>query len=483
MNYKNITQKKMIRRTIIFLCSLFLACEQAPAPEEETPPSLPPEPAASTLPTSAHIQITNEADLKKIGVSTSRKGYYELQNDIVLNDWTPLAATSATQFAGAFDGGGHTITINSTKGGLFAYTKMASIWNLNIAGTITVHSDAGSAAQVGGIAGNADWTHFTNCASTVNITVTAHGHNSSAGSIVGTMKHDSMIKSCAASGNVTLQTGDADNSLMIYTGGLAGYVGDGSASGDTPSGCLVTKSSYSGTVIAISGYPYVGGIVGYNYSSSNISECYTSGAVIAEGKNLPYAGGVAGYNSRSSVIGDSYSTANVTATAASKQALAGGITGATAAGAATTKCYATGTVTATIKGDSTADSGGSLGVPPAANAGGISGAIYYNDPSLPKIENCAALNSSVTAVDTATGGTLNAYRISAIESGTFTNNIANAAMTITGGANADNIATGKDGADKAINPAQSVFQSTLGWNFTTVWKMGANNPMLQWQTN
>jgi hypothetical protein len=406
----------------------------------------------------------------------SRRAYYELAADIVTatdttvtDDWKALG-TSIAPFMGAFDGNGHTITITGS-GGLFAYTKNATIWDLTIAGTITAE---GAVVQAGGIAGNAAWTHITNCHSTAIVTVTGSGHNSSAGGIVGNMRDRSMVASCTASGTITLKSESAGQSLMIYAGGLVGYAGTG-ANGDGTSGCLIVKSSFSATVKATGGYPYAGGLLGYNYAKAWVAESSASGAVTAEGENLPYAGGLVGYNSRAALISDSYSTATVNATAESKQALAGGVAGANGANGIITRCYATGAVTATIKGDGTDDMGGSLGVPAAANAGGIAGAVYFEAPAL---ENCAALNSAVSAVDSASDGTLKAYRIAGKVDGALTNNIAYRGMTVTGGTQTDQTANGQDGADTDAKPASGVFQ-TLGWDFVSVWEMAGDYPTLR----
>jgi hypothetical protein len=56
-------------------------------------------------------------------------------------------------------------------------------------------------------------------------------------------------------------------------------------------------------------------------------------------------------------------------------------------------------------------------------------------------------------------------------------------MTITtvGTYTADTDVSGKDGADCAAQPAQSVYEG-LGWDFATVWKMGSDGyPVLRWQ--
>jgi hypothetical protein len=54
-------------------------------------------------------------------------------------------------------------------------------------------------------------------------------------------------------------------------------------------------------------------------------------------------------------------------------------------------------------------------------------------------------------------------------------------MTVTGRTPDDKTLNGQDGADAATPLTQSVFQTTLNWNFTTVWKMGSDYPVLKWQ--
>jgi hypothetical protein len=127
--------------------------------------------------------------------------------------------------------------------------------------------------------------------------------------------------------------------------------------------------------------------------------------------------------------------------------------------------------------------GGSLGVPEAANAGGIAGASYYEAP---EIKNCAALNSSVITADTGTDGTLNPYRIAGRVDGTLTNNIAYSGMTLTTGETTrtlteeDKGGSKQDGADTTEKPEPSAY-SSLGWQ-TSVWKLESGQyPVLQWQ--
>jgi hypothetical protein len=441
--------------------------------------------------------------LAKIGKDSAYplNRYYELTTDITTaTNWSPTASS----FTGAFDGKGYTITITNGTGGIFANTKNANIWNLKVAGTITATSEAGTALMVGSIAGNSDWTHFTNCTSSVTITATGHGHNSSAGGIVGNIRNNSMVSSCTASGSITLTSGGTAG-LMVYAGGIVGYSGTGLV-GTGASGCLITKSRWTGgTVKAEGGYPYAGGIVGYNYTGAVINESYSSGTVKAEGGNLPYSGGIAGYNSGYvensaivSVIENCYSTATVSAESQSKSALAGGIAGANAKGALISKCYATGSVTSKVTGNSSAGNGGSLGPALAASGGGIAGAQYYAEKSIfPIIEKSAALNTTLTGADATSGAAWNIYRIAGAGDGEFNvgvwqNNIANSDMTFTlansGTHTNDKGTNAKDGADVVADadadanakPAQDIY-SGLGWDFTSVWKMAGDYPTLKRQ--
>jgi hypothetical protein len=443
----------------------------------------------------AQITLRDSAALAKIGVDPAYPldGIYTLGEDLTLNNWQPVG-TAAAPFTGTFDGGGRTLTINGS-GGIFGFTKGAVIRNVKVAGTIVKQGGPGATVQVGGIAGHAENTAITSCVSGADMTITAHGYNSSAGGIAGFMLENSRVTNCSASGSITLLSDDEEPLYIILTaGGIAGYSGTGTA-GEGASGCVISRCSYTGGTVSAKGrFPYAGGIAGYNYTGAKISECYASGNVTATGENLPYAGGIAGYNSGDAeggsivaLIENSYAGVTVTAVSASPYALAGGITGANANNAVVSKCYALGDVTAQVTGGSGAGAGGSLGVPAAANAGGIAGAQYYESPV---IEYCAALNASLAGEDSGTGAAWNIYRIAGSEEGgeaehpRWLNNAASEEMDISlGGSPRSAVAEadGKDGADCDAAPLQAFYQTTLGWDFTAVWKMGNGYPALQWQ--
>jgi hypothetical protein len=341
---------------------------------------------------------------------------------------------------------------------------------------------------VGGVAGNATETTITNCISNANIAVAGQGHNSSAGGIAGFLTNNSKISDCRATGNISLKS-DAKKGLMLYGGGIAGYQGLKGSSGEGFSGCVIERCSFTGSVIVEGGYPYAGGILGYNYVGAILRQSYAAGgSVTARGENIPYAGGVSGYNSRDvdnpSLIENCYSNMTVNAESTSQVAQAGGIAGANAATAAISKCYARGVITAAALTSSSGSTGGSLGPKPGASAGGIAGAQYFDSPS---IKNCVALNTRIEGK----GGVYNINRIASPGDPNYSAgivyeaNIANARLFEDG----NNVAPdpsnlspgGYDGADCAAKPDQSAYES-LGWDFASVWTMDSTGyPVLRWQ--
>jgi hypothetical protein len=464
---------------LIAFCLVFCACEQQPP---ETPPE---------------IELGGTADFAKIGKYATRplSGNYRLTANITVASWTPPG--SGRPFTGTFNGAGHTVTITGGANGLFDTLSGATVRNLNV--DVRAAKTGGS---LGGVAAYATGSLIENCTARVTFTLTSNSHNNSAGGIVGTMGGNSTVRGCTASGAITLTaplTGEGDSStFMVYAGGIAGYSGTPGLAGSNESGCLIEGSSWTGGTVSVeSAYPYAGGVVGYNYSGAAVRRCWSSGAVRAAGGNLPYAGGVAGYNSRidgvkgtPSTIADCYSTAAVTAVSSSRAALAGGVAGANAAGAVISRCYATGAVTAQVNGAGTNNLGGSVGVMVAANAGGIAGAQYVTGErnTRPTIEHCAALNVSITGVDSSdppSGAVWNIYRIAGAgspageDTGVFTNNTAWSGMVITNHASSvASDANGKDGADCGQKPAQTAY-TALGWDFGGVWRMSGGYPVLR----
>lgn len=459
---------------VVLAAFLFAACEQPAGGGGGAP----------------QITISDAAGLAKIGVDPGcpLNGAYTLGADIVLQNRTPIGTYDAP-FTGTFNGDNHTVTVTG-EGGIFGFTRGARIRNVKAAGTITKTGRAGAAVYAGGITGYAENTEIASCVSSVNITLYGDGHNSSAGGIAGYMLKNCVISDCSVSGTITLESG-LESGLMVYAGGIAGYGGTGLA-GAGASDCVILRCSYTGSVSVRGGYPYAGGITGYNYYGSKIAECYSSGTVSAAGGNLPYAGGIAGYNSGyvedtgiASLIENCYTVMTVKAESSSRYALAGGISGANANDALISRCYARGDVSVRVNGDSDAGTGESLGVPGAGSAGGIAGAQYFKSPV---IENCAALNGKLSGEDSGSGAVWNFQRIAGAggggqNEGQWKTNIAFSGMTGDGAGSfgGDKGPGGKDGDDCAATPAQADY-TALGWDFDEVWKMAAGGyPALQWE--
>ena len=121
----------------------------------------------------------------------------------------------------------------------------------------------------------------------VNVTA-----NSNVGAIAG--QNRGTIENCSVSGSVT---GSSDNSCV---GGIVGWHYDGSS---------ITDCHSSATV---EGIAYVGGIAGQN--SAIITACYSTGSVTATENNTTgysYAGGVVGLNNNHAVLTACYATGDV----------------------------------------------------------------------------------------------------------------------------------------------------------------------------
>jgi hypothetical protein len=471
-------------RAAVFCAAVFLltGCKQPASDEDAQPPEEMPITPVIAEPPAEAIAISSAADLLKIDAANTALSYY-LANDITLDDWAPIS--SEKPFKGSFYGKGNTITITNGEGGLFDSLSGATVRDINV--KVTASATSGN---IGGIAAYAEQSRIINCKADVTLTVNGTNHNASVGGIIGTMGKNSTVSYCAASGKITLDS-DTESGFMVYAGGIAGYSGTPGLAGNGASGCVIENSSWSsGEVAATGGYPYAGGIVGYNYTGAVVRRCSARGSSVSSyGGNLPYAGGVAGYNSgyggKPSTIENCYSTAAVTAKSSSKAALAGGIAGANAAGALISKCLARGAVTAWVVGNGTDNIGGSTGMLTTANAGGIAGAQYFTLTTKPTITACAALNSSITGrEDTGSGSEWNVYRIAGAgsegdDTGVFTNNIAYSGITVTNHA-ASWLKTdgGNDGTDCVEKPGQTAY-SGMGWDFSGVWRMDDGYPVLR----
>ncbi|MDR2445480.1 MAG: cadherin-like beta sandwich domain-containing protein [Spirochaetaceae bacterium] len=335
----------------------------------------------------------------------------------------------------------------------------SSIVNCSNTGNVSGETD-GSATNVfaGGIAGGSCYgfkTYYSgrieDCWSTGNVSAGGGGYWSFAGGIAGTI--------CGDGDGYDSLAGAPDDSTVTGPTRIVRCYATGDVKTNGPSGS----------------WPYVGGIVGYNYYGAVVARCYFSGDVSSEGEGYDYTGGIAGYNSQlgghPSTIEDCWSSGTV-----SGRINAGGIVGQNQVHAITRRCYSTAALTVRAPN-------GAIGNLSQQGAGGIAG---YNAGT---VRNCAALNPSITS----TGGFSRVYRVVGdAPIGGLENNAAFSGMVITispdpnppnspEAREPDPGADAKDGADSAKKPVQSVYAG-LGWDFTNVWKMGSEGyPILRWQ--
>lgn len=210
-------------------------------------------------------------------------------------------------FTGVFDGSNHTISNltytskDTDNRGLLGYVHGGEIKDL---GLIDPNVDAGSGDSIGSLVGYLQDGTISNC----YVEGGAVSGTNRVGGLVGRNR-----------GTVTKCYSTASVSGYRYVGGLVGegYFG-------TINNCCSTAS--------VSGNNEVGGLAG---SGATIINCYSAGSVSGN----RYVGGLGG-TSRD-IIADCYSTASVAG-----HEDVGGLVGSNGTNATITNCYATGSVTA-----------------------------------------------------------------------------------------------------------------------------------------
>ena len=239
-----------------------------------------------------------------------------LAKDITLTEvWTPIG-NSSNPYTGTFDGGNHTIkglTLNGgDRIGLFGQVgnngavKNLKLTNVNVSGNFFAGAVAGLSSgtisgcsvsgnikgnrTVGGVVGNTAICNITDCS--VEGMVIGTGEISKAGGIIGTAERTHVIE-CHSSAIVE------GNS---YVGGIVGY----GMSDSNITACYAT-GEVKATIA--SGAANAGGVVGY-MEQNTITACYSRGNVTAE--NGTNVGGVVGYSYISTITSCYHATGDVT---------------------------------------------------------------------------------------------------------------------------------------------------------------------------
>jgi len=399
-----------------------------------------------------------------------------------------------------------TTAAKQTIGLLTGYAELAEITDIALSGTFTFNSS--KTILLGGVAGyiNQSGTIIKDCNSSMTMTITPGNGNglttySFVGGFAGMFDGGAGIENCHNTGDVNAISEVSGS--QIFAGGITG--GSGFAMNTDYKG-YVQDCSYVGTIVGKSkgfwtfaggiagcnvggnvdslesttrivrcfaegtisvagtgsGYPYIGGIVAYNYYGALVSQSYFKGTVIAD-KTVDYTGGIAGYNSQTNAPNNSRIEDCWSAGEVKGFNNAGGIVGQNQVNTYIRRCYST----AAISVSNQAGTG----------IGGIAG--MNESTQTDAVTACVALNQSLTAPK---GNNIN--RVTGTTTGTMSNNYGWTNMPINAGTGTYTERKGDtaaDGADCIEKPAQN-FYTDLGWDFSDVWKMGSDGyPKLKWQ--
>ena len=273
------------------------------------------------------------------------------------------------------------VSAKSYSGGLVGSAgSNVTVTNCSNAGTIA------SSCYSGGLIGYGGSTvTMTDCnnSSSVSASYTASSTTDSkdcySGGLIGYGGSTNTISNCSNSGNVTASLSNTSTGLVSssctwssYTGGVFGYISNGTVTKCANTGNVSSTSATKGygeellfgSKKYLKTYSYSGGIAGYSNASFNstISLCYNTGTITATANNTnsnnqgttpvsSYSGGVLGYASGTnySIISNSYNRGNVTATsskASSGYSNAYEYASGIGYNSQNTNCYNTGTLTA-----------------------------------------------------------------------------------------------------------------------------------------
>jgi hypothetical protein len=363
--------------------------------------------------------VTNAADLAKIGVDSGwpLAGAYILEADLTLDNWIPAGsavwtstsvplADTSMPFSGSFDGGGHTITLNSFSGGVSGnhYTGIfnavkgtesakAVIKNLNIRSSVEISVTNTNGTALGLITGYSEQAEFSNLALSGAFKTTSV-KNAYIGGIAGYAQRGTLVKDSSTSMNISHSAGTGGgfvaSSFYNYVGGFVGIYKDG---GD------ITNCHSTGNVSVMgnrdTSQAFAGGIAGGSYyaftteSQGSISYCSNTGSVYSEVKGFwAWTGGIAGCIcgdgdgtfEKTTKIYRCWASGNVTSVAKAGQwPYTGGITGYIYYGALVAECYFTGNVEARVDA-----AGGRIN----DYAGGISGYLSKQPEHEGVIRDC-----------------------------------------------------------------------------------------------
>lgn len=242
----------------------------------------------------------------------TRNLYFQLDADIALTDaWTPIH-----NFAGTFDGDGHTVSgvtmgteaapLDQSSVGFFdSLAKGATVKNLKLTDVaVYVSSSAVARLYVGGLVGGADAganTVIDNCSVTGSIVSAASSSSVLVGGLAGMLGNDSRVTNSYADTAVS----GSSTKYAVAAGGLVGSFGSGSFVGNC---AALGDVAVSGNSLQYNRSKAGGLIASSPYLTEN---CYAAGNVTmtnASSEYDAYAGMLIGEQSGSAVVDSHYSS-------------------------------------------------------------------------------------------------------------------------------------------------------------------------------
>jgi len=277
--------------------------------------------------------------------------------------------------------------------------------------------------------------------------VSCSASSSYAGGVVG-CNEDGRVSDCSHEGIVTASSGGHNTA-----GGVVG----------NNKGGTVERCAHRGAVSATgsSGDGQVGGVVEVNSGNGTVTDCRAEGDISATGGRENYVGGVVGNFIGGTVSGSSHS-GKVSASGGSEKNYAGGVVGENSGGNPTAVkncCHSGGAVTAAATGSADRTN---------AYAGGIAGNNSTGCNVQYGYHNGGAVTATATDSSKAHAGGIAGQSNGSINECGYNEDAGD--LDIGNG-------TYSDGQ---LTPEQFKTQDSFTyWNFTNVWVMGADAPLLR----
>ena len=199
----------------------------------------------------------------------------------------PGIGTATNMFAGSFDGQGHTVTFTDADWGLFGYV-MGTEGNLITIQNVTTVGSVNRSA----ISHEAGFTHFKNCINRATITA----KSTKVGGILGAVSGRNYISQIYSDVRFTNCGNEASITGFGYVGGILGY---NSGAQTRLTGCYNIGNIHAST--------NVGGMVGYFQGSTGsaiVDSCYNAGRITGS----DWIGGIVGEMENGAEVHNSYNS-------------------------------------------------------------------------------------------------------------------------------------------------------------------------------